>query len=363
MNRSPYFIEKDIIEDSVSSIMDKLFYEATCGKTIDYAWDAPQPISVIPLTDEEAAEWGDQAMSVNFVKTSKAPVRRGRIPASTIPGFDQRSTAGPFFGYKSDPPVARAFETLDPIGPVMRAIKAAGVLAALAEQNAESEEPIWDLLKGTFGIDITGYKDVVKPDLSAFSAKDHIKFIRSTNHMLFGFNPAAPATDPDTGKYRLKSMTNNILFDWHAMLITLRFIGENIARNHAGVIPIEASLKFAPAYAEGRVYRRPTYSANIQAVQSRSVPAGMAKAVDSAMKFLQRSADRNGGLMAIRSETRILKITADMVEVIREKARSMKGPSIMLPKNVCQYVAEREIAQINEKPVEAGEEDIAGMYR
>jgi len=362
MDRSHYFIEKDIIKDSVSTIMDKLFYEATCGKTIDYAWDAPQPISVNPLTEAEAADWGDLAMSTNFVRTSRAPIRLGRIPVSTIPGFAQRSTAAPFFGYKSDPPVARAFDSLDPIGPVARAIKSAGILAALAEQNAESEEPVWALLKGTFGIDVSAYKDIIKPDLSGASAKDHIKFIRSPNHMLFGFNSSAPATSPNTGKYRPETMTRNIQFDWHAMLITLRFIGENIARNYHINVPIEATIKFAPAYAEGRVYRKPTYSSNICRIKDSDVPEGMAKAVDSAMKFLQGSATRKGVLMAIRSETRGLKISIDTpvtIEAIREKARSLKGPSIILPKNVAKYVASREIAEINEMQVERFQDTIA----
>jgi len=342
----------DILSDSVVDICDKLFYQATNGKTIDLAWEAPQPISVNPLTSQEVDEWGESAMKVSVARVTNRPERLGSRVVSANSRFAQRSSANPFYGYKSDPVVAASFQRVEPIGPIAKALKAAGELASLAHRNGEDEEPVWNLVKCGFGIDVSKYKKILKPDLGSSSRADEVKLIRSPNHMLYGFNSNAPTVGTDSGKYRSETMDTTLLFDWHSMHLTMRFIGESMVKYSRVGKPVNTIIHFAPAYQEGRFNPRNTYADNIISPESSVVPECLKPSIISTMRYLEGSSDRLDANYGIRSMARSLNVdttTPVNIEHIRELANRSSATSFQLPTNVARFNKERAVGEVSDR--------------
>jgi len=342
----------DIMKDSVSEIMDKHFYLATEGKTIDYAWDAPQPAVVNPLSESEAQEWGDAAMKVTMNRVAGDPRRMGTRKVSRVKRISQRTTAAPFHGYVSEPPKARVFSAEEPVGFIAKSLSAAGTLAALAERNTEDPSPIWGVFESMYGTVPPVIKEIVKPDIAKSSEKDIVKFVRSSNHTLYGFNACGPAVSTDTGKYAPETMTKEFMFDWHSMSLSMRFIGEVIARYTGSQRLRDQSIKFAPAYAEARVFRAVNLTTNLVVPTNTEISPAMQQISDTTMRFLTGNVERYGVREMLRAEKRHVTIksssgmTVDMVKEIASKLNTVK---ISLPKNVGVYRPELVVAEINDK--------------
>lgn len=347
-------IQIDILTDSVNDIMDKLFFEATGGKTIDYAWDAPQPAVVNPLSASEASDWGQTAMSFTVSRIANNPRRIGSRRVSDLPRFAQRATSAPFFGYKSDRPTPPAYGVREPVGPVAKAMVAAGELVALAKANGEDPEPIYALLQGSFGIDLRTVSKMVEPDVSNISERDLVKFIRPLNHMLFGFNSVAPTVGVTTGSYRPETMTRPVLFDWHAMLISLRFIGESVVRFNSPRLEPGQAVYFAPAFAEARAIVGQTFASNIVPVVARPAAIELQRAVSSTMRFLQIANTEHAAAAASRAERRNIVVNVDNaipLDKLADLAGRSRTVSYTLQKNVAKYNELREVHEINNAEV------------
>lgn len=273
----PKDLEIDILSDSVNDILDKLFYSATDGKVIDYAWDAPQPASINPLSDVEASEWGKSAMNVTFSRVSATPQRLGKRKVSALKRFAQRGTAKPYYGYKSEPPKCRATAAEEPVGPLAKAIRAAGTLSALSKHKGEDESFVWELLEGTWG----AIPDVVKlnaePDVTRTSRKDEIKFARSPSHMIFGFNSDAPTVSVSMGNYLSHHLDKPYMFDWHAMAVSMRFIGEFVSRYNLKKFNPGDAISFSPVAQEARLLSSVEYRVNLPAKKAKSADTVLAK--------------------------------------------------------------------------------------
>jgi len=246
----------DILSDSVVDIQAKLFYEATDGKVLVNGWETPMPAALQVLSSAQANEWGMEAMKTISSRVSIDSRRMGAKQVSYMARYAQRSSADPFHGYRSDPPKARAFRMVDPIGPVATAIKAAGELAAVVKHRGESDDKVWKILEGSWGVNVESLKDFVTPDTSESSEKDMIKFVRSPSHMLYGFNNHSPSCTIDLGKYAPRTMEANYLFDWHSFALALRFQGEYFHRYQGGFRRPGRMVAYCPANEEGNIFTR-----------------------------------------------------------------------------------------------------------
>lgn len=246
-----YLKEKvDIKKDSVTQVLEKLSYEATGGKYLVGMWDAPMPNSVNPLSYEELRTWDTRPMVVSTSAYSTQRKRMGKKKVSTMKNFRPRSKLSAFHGYKSEPPSAKVFQDEDPIGPAATAIKAAGELSAIANRNGEDEGKVWDLVEGTWGIDVTKVKKYVAPDVSLSSEKDFIKFTRRSTHMLYGFIKTASQTVVDGGSYKPETISGNRYVDWHRLYLSLRWIGEYVHRYDRVLKGKSVKIAFSPALVE-----------------------------------------------------------------------------------------------------------------
>lgn len=354
----------DIESDSVIDIIDKLFARATDGKTIDYASDTPMPNAVNPLLDSEVIEWGESAMKIRFQRVSSRPKRLGERIVSKLARFSQRSTASPFYGYKSTPPVADGFIADEPIGPAAKALKAAGVLTAVAKTQGEETTSFFDLYKQTWGPITEATAAYVTPNLVTTSGKDIVKFIRSSTHCLYGFNSDAPTVTIDLGRYRPETMVNNYQFDWHAMSLALRFIGEFIVRYKKPRIKTDAVLYMAPSYAEGKIYRM----ANLGVVKNVAITSNVCESVkkiaENTIKYYEGCITAYGVASKVRSTNRNISVIADeevTVSMLRALERNMASVKVKLPKDVGKYVERRDIAEISDKKKKSFRETLSSI--
>jgi len=342
----------NILTDSVCDIQAKLFYQATGGKTIVNAWEAPMPASLQVLTHDQAVEWGNESMTWRAARIGTDSRRRGTRKVSAMKNFAQRSTANPFHGYRSEPPKAKAFKFVDPIGPVATAIKAAGELAAVAEFKGEDDKPVWDLLKGSWGVKISELKKYVKPDLSGTSEKDIIKFVRSPSHMLYGFNNHAPAVTTTLGKFRPETMPDNYMFDWHSFSLALRYQGEYVARYQGGFPSVKAAGAFAPAYAEGEAFRRTVTTENMVSGPAVEQSVAIGKIVETTMKHYIGEMNSYGVRSKGRFATARANVSSDLnidVSVINALASRKSKANMHLAKGMKDVVADRVAYDIKEQ--------------
>lgn len=342
----------NILTDSVCDIQAKLFYQATDGKTIANAWEAPMPGSLQVLTYDQAVKWGNESMTWNAARIGTDSRRRGTRKVSAMKNFAQRSTAKPFHGYRSEPPKAKAFKFVDPIGPVATAIKAAGELAAVAEFKGEDDTPVWDLLEGSWGVNISELKKYVKPDLSGTSEKDIIKFVRSPSHMLYGFNNHAPAVTTSLGKFRPETMPDNYMFDWHSFSLALRYQGEYVARYQGGFPSVRAAGAFAPAYAEGEAFRRTVTTENMMSSAKVVHSPAIGKIVDTTMKHYIGEMNGYGVRSKSRFATAIASVNSQInidVSVINALAVGKSRANMHLAKRMIDVVSDRVAYDIKEQ--------------
>lgn len=341
----------DITKDSVCDIQAKLFHQATDGKRMINAWEAPMPAALQVLSMEQAVEWGTEAMRCIATSVSRTPNRRGTRRVSSMRRFAQRSRAEPFHGYRSEPVKAPAFKFNEPVGPVATAVKAAGELAAIAKFHGEDDTPVWDLLNGSWGIDVSNVKKYVMPDLSASSEKDLIKFVRSPSHMLYGFNNHSPTVSISLGKYRPETMDKNYTYDWHAFAIALRFQGEYISRYQGGFKFPGQYVAYAPAYAEGSPYQRTSVTENIEVRAGRKSHSALDSIVDVTLKHYQGEMEKFGVRSSARFGSMRAKISTDVdidISVLNEMAARKSRVSVHLPKNAIKIKHERPAYDITE---------------
>jgi hypothetical protein len=340
----------DIIDDSVSDILDKLFARATDGKTIDYATDAAMPNSVNPLSPEEVADWGASAMKIRYQRTAISPKRRGTRLVSISQRFVQRSSATPFFGYKSEPPTARGFKVDNPVGPAAKALKAMGILTAVADHQGNKTDTFIKLYEATWGVIPRSVVEYVTPNLSRSSGKDLVKFIRSSNHSLFGFNSDAPTVTVDLGRYKPETMINNYQFDWHAISLSLRFIGEFIAKYHYERMEINTVLYMAPVYAEAKVYEMANLTVSANDVSSRTVSDEIKRIAENTMKYYVGSMSTYGVSSMVRTLGKNIAVMANSdvtASIIRSIAAFTQPTKIRLSADVGVYREQAVRADIN----------------
>jgi hypothetical protein len=342
--------EIDIMQDSVIDICDKLFARCTEGKTIDYATDSPMPNTVNPLSVEEATEWSETSMKVKLMRVSASPKRRGKVVISRTSRSTQRSSATPFFGYVSEPPTADGFKADQPIGPAAKALKAAGILTAVAKHQGKPTTSYVDLFSSTWGNVTEETMSYVTPDLSTSSSKDLIKFVRSSNHCLFGFNSNAPAVSVDMGRYRPETMVNNYQFDWHAISLTMRFIGEFISKYNIERLPVDSVLYMAPAYEEGKVYKVADLTVPVVNLDQRTPCEAVMRISRNTMKYYAANMKTYGVASMVRSIGRNIAIMADpdataaMVRAIQSKISTKRTT---LPKAVGKTVSKGIIGEVH----------------
>jgi len=340
----------DILDDSVSDILDKLFARATDGKTIDYATDAAMPNSVNPLSPEEVADWGSSAMKIRYQRTAISPKRRGTRLVSISQRFVQRSSATPFFGYKSEPPSARGFKADDPVGPAAKALKAMGILTAVADHQGNKTDTFVKLYEATWGVIPKAVVEYVTPNLSRSSGKDLVKFIRSSNHSLFGFNSDAPTVTVDLGRYKPETMINNYQFDWHAISLSLRFIGEFIAKYHFERMGVNTVLYMAPVYAEAKVYEMANLTVSAKDVSARVVSDEIKRIAENTMKYYVGSMSTYGVSSMVRTLGKNIAVMASSdvtASIIRSVSAFTQPTKIRLSADVGVYREQAIRADIN----------------
>jgi len=342
--------EVDIMTDSVIDICDKLFARCTEGKTIDYATDSPMPNTVNPLSVSEAVEWRSTAMQVKLTRVSGNPRRRGKVVISKAVRSTQRTSAAPFFGYVSEPPTADGFRADQPIGPAAKALKAAGILTAIAKNQGKPTTAYVNIFTSTWGPVTEETMSFVTPDLTNSSGKDIIKFVRSSNHCLFGFNSNAPAVTVDMGRYRPETMINNYQFDWHAISLTMRFIGEFISKYNVRRLPVDTILYMAPAYEEGKIYKMSDLTVPLIDLKAKTPCAEVLRIAENTMKYYAASMATYGVASMMRSVGKNISIMAD-TEATAAMVRSMQARLVVrhvrLPKDVGKTMSKGIIGEVH----------------
>lgn len=251
MSVPAYILEKpDIMNDSVQEICEKLAFKAHGKKFIVGLWEAPAPAVVNPLSVREVTEWDTTPMSVSYEAPKHKFVGKSGRLLSSRKDWATRGIGNTFFGYTSESPSAQLFRENAPIGPVSKAVKAAGEIAAVAEAEGEDSKPIWDLVQKVWKIDVSTVKNYVVPDVSKTSSRDIIKFNRRSNHMLYGFDGNNTQCKVELGHYRPETISASVYTDWHRLSLSLRWLGEYISKYQPHPKGKVKSLKMAPVFCE-----------------------------------------------------------------------------------------------------------------
>lgn len=218
--------EVDCLTDSAQEILEKMAYEAHGGKYIVGLWEAPMPGAVTPIRYAEAEAWEVRPMEVEYKKGSTKKKMINGMPISVKTSYRQKNKNFQFFGYKSEPPSNPLFKEDEPVGPVAKAIKSAGTLMAIGKEVGENVEPIRDIMKSVWNVDMAPLEAYVQPDLSNSSPKDLIKLQRNTTHSIAGFPCESPGVAVHLTSYRSETIDQTVFIDWHRVALAMRWIGE-----------------------------------------------------------------------------------------------------------------------------------------
>jgi len=244
----------DFKNDSVVRHCEKLACRAHGGKYIESLFESPMPACINPLSSLEALEWGDAAMKfekkVETLSFKRGSGRKISIKKDYVPHTPFKA----FFGYKSEPPVARVFSEDEPVGPAASALKAAGTLIAILESSNEDSSIVTDLFMHAWGRDLTSLRKYITPDATNTSRRDIVKLTRSTTHSLYGFQSEQPSGKLDLGVYRPATMREQVYMDYHRISLAVRFIGEWASKYNKAFVPLDGgnsrTIYFAPVLSE-----------------------------------------------------------------------------------------------------------------
>lgn len=313
-------MEISTLNDSVNTIVEKLFARATDGKSLQYGREMPAPACANPLSIEEVETWDTEPMHFERVRVARVSRRLGSRDFSKVEKLSSRSNANPFFGYRSDPPTAQVFKEGEALGPIASAVKAAGELSAIAIKAGESDEKIWNCLTGTWGVNVNAIKEYVTPSTKESSFKDMIKTIRQSSHMLYGFNAIAPSVIVSGGSYRPEAIPEALLIDYHKLYLSMRYMGEFACRYIKHKFPIGSRTKFAPVFDEAEVLSKGIFSENIVVMPNATIPDALVKASNNTMKYFTGVIATYGVASVVKKSSSNVKITStaeDGVDILR----------------------------------------------
>lgn len=220
------FQKVDALEHTAQDILEKMAYEAHGGKYIVGLWEAPMPGAVTPIRYSDAEKWDVRPMEVEYKRPSgKVKMINGQ-PISVKSSYRPKNKNFQFFGYKSEPPSNPLFKEDEPVGPVAKAIKSAGVLIAIGKEHGEDVQPVRDLMKNVWNVDIEPLEEYIQPDLVQSSVKDLIKLQRNTTHTMAGFPGSSPGVSVHLTSYRSETIEPSVYVDWHRVALSMRWVGE-----------------------------------------------------------------------------------------------------------------------------------------